>query len=219
MRLESQMARYADLKGIPAIDCGEGLIEIRTLSGLIANPIDPNLPGFNNEKVFARQSVVKKLKNVVKALKTNDPQLDLEIVYGYRPLLIQIALFKKFKKSLQQRFCDLALLEEIHRKIAIPEVSGHPTGGAVDVQIVKGVKPLKFGTKIWEFGKDSYTFSPFINTEAKRNRKILRDLMLEQGFAPFDGEWWHFSYGDKEWAYYYNQPNAIYDQLKSFREL
>jgi D-alanyl-D-alanine dipeptidase len=37
--------------------------------------------------------------------------------------------------------------------------------------------------------------------------------MLGVGFAPFDGEWWHFSYGDKEWAAYYNKPNAVYEQI------
>ncbi|MDR3125675.1 MAG: hypothetical protein LBU20_01195 [Candidatus Nomurabacteria bacterium] len=27
--------------------------------------------------------------------------------------------------------------------------------------------------------------------------------MMSQGFAPYDGEWWHFSYGDREWAAWY----------------
>jgi D-alanyl-D-alanine dipeptidase len=36
---------------------------------------------------------------------------------------------------------------------------------------------------------------------------------MRQGLAPFDGEWWHFSYGDREWAKYYEEEAAaIYDQ-------
>lgn len=27
-----------------------------------------------------------------------------------------------------------------------------------------------------------------------------------------DGEWWHFSYGDKEWAYADKMPDALYGQ-------
>jgi D-alanyl-D-alanine dipeptidase len=38
--------------------------------------------------------------------------------------------------------------------------------------------------------------------------------MTSVGFAPFDGEWWHFSYGDREWAYFYKKKNALYGQIK-----
>jgi D-alanyl-D-alanine dipeptidase len=37
--------------------------------------------------------------------------------------------------------------------------------------------------------------------------------MLQEEFAPFDGEYRHFSYGDKERAYYYQKPYAIYNQI------
>lgn len=36
---------------------------------------------------------------------------------------------------------------------------------------------------------------------------------MEAWFTPFDGEYWHFSYGDRERAFYYDQPHAIYDQV------
>ena len=42
---------------------------------------------------------------------------------------------------------------------------------------------------------------------------ILRKIMLEVGFAPYDGEWWHFSYGDREWAYYYKKYKYLYPQV------
>jgi D-alanyl-D-alanine dipeptidase len=61
--------------------------------------------------------------------------------------------------------------------------------------------------------KTTFTFSPFIGKEAWNNRQLLRYVMLSAGFAPFDGEWWHFSYGDREWAFYYKKPYAIYNQL------
>jgi len=46
-----------------------------------------------------------------------------------------------------------------------------------------------------------------------KNRILLRYLLKKQGFAPYDGEWWHFSYGDREWAFYYKKKNAIYGQV------
>ncbi len=100
--------------------------------------------------------------------------------------------------------------EIVHRSIAVPKVSGYPTGGAVDLQPLINGQVVDMGTKIWDFSKDSYIFSPFISEAAKKNRGILRTVMIDSGFAPFDGEWWHYSYGDREWAAYYGETNTIY---------
>jgi D-alanyl-D-alanine dipeptidase len=70
------------------------------------------------------------------------------------------------------------------------------------------------GTDVPEYLLDTYVFSPFIARECWHNRQILRACMIKAGFAPFDGEWWHFSFGDREWACYFNQPTAIYSQLR-----
>jgi D-alanyl-D-alanine dipeptidase len=37
--------------------------------------------------------------------------------------------------------------------------------------------------------------------------------MMNEGFAPYDGEWWNFSYGDKEWACYYKKEMSLYNQV------
>ena len=96
----------------------------------------------------------------------------------------------------------------------MPEVAGHPTGGAVDIRIIDANgKPLDMGTDIHDFVKNSYVHTPFISKEAWHNRQLLRLCMLTAGFAPYDGEWWHFSYGDREWARYYGKLDAIYDQI------
>ena len=46
--------------------------------------------------------------------------------------------------------------------------------------------------------------------EQRSNRGLLQDAMVAAGFAPFYGEWWHFSYGDREWAAFYYRPAALY---------
>jgi len=125
-------------------------------------------------------------------------------------------LFEAAKQRLSLQFSDLEgkrLLARTHKDIATPEVAGHPTGGAVDLQIIRDGRPLDFGSRIWEFQPDSFTFSPFMNKEGWKNRQLLRSAMINVGFAPFDGEWWHFSYGDKEWAKYYDKPAAMYEQV------
>lgn len=105
--------------------------------------------------------------------------------------------------------------EKIHRYIAVPDVAGHPTGAAIDVTITDMQDNiLDMGTAPHEFEKDSYTFSPFISQEAWINRQLLRAVMVSAHFAPFDGEWWHFSYGDREWAKYFRKAAAFYAPIE-----
>jgi D-alanyl-D-alanine dipeptidase len=80
--------------------------------------------------------------------------------------------------------------------------------------MLRGGEPVDCGTPLWSFEPDSYTFSPYISRQARDNRLLLRAAMTNAGFTPFDGEWWHFSYGDKEWAAYSGQPTAKYEQVE-----
>lgn len=57
------------------------------------------------------------------------------------------------------------------------------------------------------------TYSNSITQEQAQRRILLHDLMVAEDFAPFYGEWWHLSYGDREWAAFYNKPEAIYSPI------
>ena len=112
------------------------------------------------------------------------------------------------------------MYEYIHEKIAVPIVSGHPTGGAVDAAIYDANqnKILDFGSEILDYSTTMcYYETDNISEEAKKNRKLLRKMMMSEGFAPYDGEWWHFSYGDKEWAFYYDKEKSLYNQVEASR--
>jgi D-alanyl-D-alanine dipeptidase len=211
--LESKMLGFSDLISIPVTPNGEVMTAIAETQNLTVSPIDPEMIRYTGDSIFVRQTVAALLGSASLLLAERDESLQLNVVYGYRALDIQIKKFEKFKAELSSKYEDVELLEAVHRLIAVPEVSGHPTGGAVDLQICRDGKPLDFGTKIWEFDRKSYTFSPDIAGNAMENRLLLRECLLEVGFAPFDGEWWHFSYGDREWAKYYNRPPAIYEQI------
>ena len=211
--LEAKMIRYADLVGVPVRPVQEKLVPILANSSLTAKPINNDMQAYTGELIYVREGVLDRLTQAAELLAKNRPGLQLQVVYGYRALSVQQRLFKKYKQQLESMYAGNALLEATHRLIAVPEIAGHPTGGAVDIRIVKNGEPIDMGTSIWEFVKDSFTFSPFINQTALINRQLVRSVMMAAGFAPFDGEWWHFSYGDKVWAKYYGKPNAIYEQL------
>lgn len=212
-REEEKILRYTDLKDVPVQPIAEPMVPIPSDSGIQTRQIDARMLPVTGEKIYVRQSVVDRLLQAAALL----APLALEIVYGYRTVEIQRQLFEKFKAEIEDKYQGLELICEVHKYIASPDVAGHPTGGAVDVQIVKEGEPLDFGTKIWEFVPDAVTFSPRVSKEAWQNRQLLRTVMLNAGFAPFDGEWWHFSYGDKEWAKYYGKECALYEPILNLK--
>jgi len=211
--LENIMLKYTDLVDVPVQPVAEKLVPIKSTPSLVTKPIDNDMYAFTGDDIYVRKDVANRLGKASKLLKVENPELQLEVVYGYRALSIQKKLFQKYRYKLSNIYTGKELLEAVHRLIAVPEIAGHPTGGAVDVQILQSGKPIYMGVKIWEFNKDSFTFSPFVNKDAFKNRQLLRRVMMKSGFAPFDGEWWHFSFGDKEWAKYLSKPYAIYKQI------
>ena len=168
--------------------------------------------------VPVRETVKRKLDRVDRKLKRIKSSLQIVVAYGFRSLEVQQKYFNEQKEKYLETFGmpqKENIDEIIHRKVAVPEVAGHPTGGAVDVFVedTETGMPLELGTPIFTLdSKDTYAFSPYISKAAKKNRNMLREAMLSEGFAPYDGEWWHFSFGDKEWAAYYKEPYAVYDQ-------
>ncbi|MCL2228329.1 MAG: hypothetical protein FWC00_00705 [Firmicutes bacterium] len=198
-KLEQGFVKYADLVGIKK-----------------CNPKTDKEALVTFGDVLVRESVFQKLGMVDKNLKAINPNLELVVVEGWRPMKVQEAKFNEIREQLKFKYTDeQELLEAVHRLIAVPSVCGHPTGGAVDVTIRDTItgELLDFGTPIHDLStKDVYTFSPRFdeNSVGRKNRELLRRAMVEQNFAPFDGEWWHFSYGDKEWAVYYGLEQFLY---------
>lgn len=214
--LADKFLTYKEMSAIPVKDNGDPMIPIGPeFKGKLS--VMENYKPYTGDAIYVRSQLVPMLIQAQKELKAVNPDYDLEIYCGYRPMEIQEENFEHIKKLVLEEEPSLEgieLIEKIQRFSAAPEVAGHPTGGAVDVQISTPNGPLDMGTGIHTYSKDTYTFSPFISREAWHNRQILRACMVKAGFAPFDGEWWHFSYGDREWAVYYNKPNALFDQLR-----
>ena len=43
---------------------------------------------------------------------------------------------------------------------------------------------------------------------------LLRNVLKEVGFVNFCDEWWHFSYGDQNWAVKTDADYAIYGSME-----
>ncbi|NGX27865.1 MAG: D-alanyl-D-alanine dipeptidase [Candidatus Anoxychlamydiales bacterium] len=213
------MVCYRDLKDILIKDCEEELLDIaQYLPEVLARYQQSDMYAYTKKSFFLRKSCIQMLKKTSDFLKKVLPNAKLLLVYAYRHPDVQQKYFCEQCDLMKQKYDFLEeeeLFEMVHQLIAVPKVAGHPTGGAIDLTIQVEGKTLDMGTKIADFS-DSEKIKPFskqITDVQQKNRLLLRSIMVQAGFAPFDGEWWHFSYGDNEWAGYYKKPYAIYEQV------
>ena len=102
----------------------------------------------------------------------------------------------------------------------------HSTGGAVDLTLrfVETKMPLEMGGAFddvtgrshSDFYEDAPANEGFTIDQARRNRRLLRDLMSRHGFAGHPNEWWHYSFGDQMWAALSGRPTASYGYAGPF---
>ena len=213
--LARRFVNYQNLLAIPMQENGDSMVDVESY-GLATDLSYSKLPPSTGKQLMLRRAVCERLVIAENLLQSMKPGYRLVLVYAYRSLDIQKTNFENMKRELGfENRTDPEAMERTHHFIAVPDVAGHPTGGAIDLLIVdKAGSPLDFGTPMHGLEQNSYAFSPFISDEATINRKLLRSVMQVADFAPYDGEWWHYSYGDREWAAYYGEKCAIYTQIE-----
>jgi len=174
---------------IPVAECGEPLVE------------------WGGRKV--RAGVAARLDEAAKRLPAG---CALEVLEGWRSPGRQEELRRKAREAARARGLEGEELERAVARWAAGE-SGHGTGGAVDVRLLRGGKEAFCGSAWAEFGPgtDSHAAA---GREAEANRAVLHAAMEAAGFANYPAEWWHFSYGDRLWAAYRGKRRAVYGAVE-----
>jgi len=151
------------------------------------------------------------MRRLNEALALLPDSLGFKIFDAYRPLSLQQFFFDR--ECARVRAVNPDLTDEEIRKIVFVSVyppntnpqapPPHSTGGALDLSLMdrNGIE-LDMGCRYCDFGDRMYTNSEAITPEQRQNRLILLNAMVSAGFANFPGEWWHFMYGEREWAAY-----------------
>ena len=169
--------------------------ELRYLSN--NNFIGRKIDGYKNNCVIITEQAAHQLKKVQTELLKKG--LSLKIFDAYRP---QEAVnhFVKWAKVLS----DTLMKQEYYPKVPksqlfnqgyIASKSGHTRGSTVDLTIidVKTGKELDMGSPYDFFGVQSHPLHSNLSKEQKENRMLLRKVMLENNFKPYENEWWHFT--------------------------
>lgn len=182
---------------------------------------------------YVRESVYEKLLEAANLLPSG---YKLVIFDTWRPIQVQQSLFDILKEKLIRQYPSESEEEIIKRTltfVALPSKdptrpSPHNTGGAVDLTIAddKG-RLLEMGTeyddatekakttyfeKLLEEGKE-------LSKEEKKsleNRRLLFNIMTSVGFTNYLDEWWHYDYGNQNWAWVSNRKYALYGRTKPF---
>lgn len=175
---------------------------------------------YTGDDILVREDLIPLIKMAYEALQETNPGFNFLVRYGYRHPDVQkryyLARYNVHRLE-NPEMSENELIELTHTQVAFPEVGGHPTGGAVDLTILdEEGDQLDMGTGIADYSDPDkcFTYSVGITEDQAQNRKLLAQLMIDAGFAPYNGEWWHFSYGDREWACFYEKEQSIFDQIE-----
>lgn len=209
---------------IPVGHSDEPLVDLKRQSEIAYGP-SPEIPN-NHDYTFMRRTVYLKL---VAAQKILPPGYHFCLYEGYRSIALQKMLFDKqysnvverhptwSKKQLFQE--TIKLVSPVVNQDGTDNLPPHSTGAAVDLYLLddKGhVLDMGIHPKDWMSdvgGVLSLTASHAISSVAKKNRKIMSEALSAEGFVNYPTEYWHWSYGDRYWAYMTHHPRTIYDQI------
>lgn len=201
---------------IPIKENGEPLVRIADRHALVARIAEGRDPGDAKTSFMLRRGVLKRLRNAQEML---PPDIWLLIREVYRPLALQREYFEKYSKELRAKhpkWSKERLYEATCTYVAPPDSAPpHTTGGAVDLTLCDGAWcELDMGTGLnatpEESGNRCFTNAANISNKAKVNRGLLIAVMGLAGFVNYPSEWWHWSYGDRYWAYHMRRPFALY---------
>jgi D-alanyl-D-alanine dipeptidase len=156
--------------------------------------------GYTSEKAIGTKALSIALRKVQALLRSKG--LGLKVFDAYRPQSAVDAFISwaaSASDTLKKReYYPNLKKEDLFELGYIAEESGHTRGSTIDVTLVylkgrrKG-KEIDMGGKWDYFGEASHFNYQKISPKQMENRRLLRDLMIEGGFNPYEKEWWHFS--------------------------
>ena len=217
-----------DFSKIACVDKKEALVSVQSGKRLRAEPIwqfhIDNLEGPLYQKyikdhpkydaVYVRRTLAMMLDEASTLLPSH---LQLVVRAGHRPLEVQTKLLQALireHKLANPTVTDREALEFARTYVSDPAIKlpPHCCGAAVDVDVfdTSANELVDFGCPINTESEISFLHSEIITKTQRVNRMILLEAMLTVGFASCSSEWWHYSYGDQEWANFYQIPQSLY---------
>mgnify|MGYP002640936884 FL=1 len=165
------------------------------------NFIGKKIDGYKKNTVIISNAAAKALKKVQAEL--IQMGLSLKVYDAYRPQQ-SVDHFVRWAKKLndtlmKQSFYPTVRKSDLFKLGFIASKSGHTRGSSVDLSIVeiKTNKEIDMGSSYDFFGATSYSLYKKLSSRQEKNRMFLRNIMIKNGFNPYDKEWWHYTLVDE----------------------
>lgn len=227
----SRNAEKIDFSRIGCLDQHDLLVKVDPLSMIKPEPVwdieDDFEGGFYMEYIakhpeyngiYIRPKVLRRLQEAAMSL---NERYRLIIRAGHRPIDVQnselLGCMQNFKKD-HPAASDYEALRHARMFVSDPmiELPPHCCGAAVDIDLFdkKYGTLVDFGGRVNQETDTSYLHSNKISQSQQNNRLMLLTVMLNAGFASTAFEWWHYSYGDQTWAWFYGHDNSLYGLIE-----
>jgi zinc D-Ala-D-Ala dipeptidase len=161
-----------------------------------------NEPVYNISKAFARLPVARALKNIQQELK--EKNLGLKIFDAYRPFSVTVKFYEKVMDTTY---------------VASPwKGSRHNRGCAVDLTIIdlSTRQDIPMPTDYDDFTYRAAHDFMELDSNIIENRNLLADIMVNNGFAVYPSEWWHYDFISWE---NYELMDLSFEDLVSLKKL
>ena len=142
-------------------------------------------------------------------------QLNLKVYDCYRPVkaVKDFVIWSRSRnRAMKQYYYPREPKQLLFKRGYIANYSGHSRGSTVDLTIVSRKKPIAGGAhkscfspnrtrdNSLDMGTNFDCLDPYSHFDAsgqsqrvKKNRHLLRQMMIKAGFRPYGKEWWHFT--------------------------
>lgn len=188
----------------------EVILDIRYYSS--NNFIGEKIDGYEEPVALLTKKAALALKNAGEEIKKQG--LCFKIFDAYRPQMA-VDHFVRWAEDLDDVKMKEAFYPEVSKKDLfalgfIAKHSGHSRGSTVDLTLcnIEGQKELDMGGTFDFFGDISHSDYTDLSKEQLDNRRLLREVMVNNGFMPLKEEWWHYTLKDEPYPdTYFKFPN------------
>lgn len=205
----------ARVAAVRVADNGEPLVDLQE-QFIVVNQRTPD-----RAQVLARRGVAARLGHAAAQLPA---RWRLVIAEAYRPPDLQRRYFEDHIDFLVSRHPTWSweeLVRQASCSICPPEIAPHVTGGAVHLSVLDGGSPGHLD-QLDELPAGDDRGCPFpaplnLSSQDPRRWSALAKAMTAAGFVNYPTKWWHWSYGDRYWAFRVGAPAAPYGAVSAER--
>lgn len=210
---------WTQIAAIPIIESGAPLQTVAEQARLRIRPAYYH-QGINGATadIALRAPVIERLHEALAMLPA---EYGFEILDGWRPLAVQAALRESFRSQIVCRhpeYTEAQIQTALDQFVANPArrdmIPPHLTGGSVDLTLFHTAtgETLDMGTAFDEPSRRSYSCALEHEPPSppQQHRRILIHTMTAAGFTNLPSEWWHFDFGNQNWAFFGQHSHAVF---------